>query len=158
MNTYNTPSGYNNIYTISTGYNNIYTISMHYLLSNNKIMNMSSHISNINFNVKKNKKIVKVTILNNLDIFCYENIKKLVILDTINRDNFISYEIEFEEFETSVDQNNILTGILTFNIIDKYTNFKLTEMDLSSLSKEHRNLIKKELRNASLKDITKDLE
>lgn len=154
MNTYNT----NNIYTISTGYNNIYTISMHYLLSNNKIMNMSSHISNINFNVKKNKKIVKVTILNNLDIFCYENIKKLVILDTINRDNFISYEIEFEEFETSVDQNNILTGILTFNIIDKYTNFKLTEMDLSSLSKEHRNLIKKELRNASLKDITKDLE
>lgn len=158
MNTYNTPSGYNNIYTISTGYNNIYTISMHYLLSNNKIMNMSSHISNINFNVKKNKKIVKVTILNNLDIFCYENIKKLVILDTINRDNFISYEIEFEEFETSVDQNNILTGILTFNVIDKYTNFKLTEMDLSSLSKEHRNLIKKELRNASLKDITKDLE
>lgn len=151
MNTYNTLSGYNNIYTPIS-------ISMHYLLSNNKIMNMSSHISNINFNVKKNKKIVKVTISNNLDIFCYENIKKLVILDTINRDNFISYEIEFEEFETSVDQNNILTGILTFNIIDKYTNFKLTEMDLSSLSKEHRNLIKKELRNASLKDITKDLE
>jgi len=148
-------------YTTNYTYTSPMNTSVHYLLSENKIMNISAHISNINFNVKKNKQIVKITISNNLDLFCYENIKKLVILDTINRNNFISYDIEFEKFETSFSssalENNILTGVLTFNILDKYKNFQLTEMSLSSLNEDHRNLIKKELRNASLRNITKDL-
>lgn len=144
-------------YTTNYTYTSPMNTSVHYLLSENKIMNISSHISNINFNIKKHKQKVRITISNNLDIFCYENIKKLIILDAINKDNFISYDIEFEKFETYIDPSDTFTGILTFSIINKYTNFKLTEMDLNSLNKEHRNLIKKELRSASLKNITKDL-
>jgi len=148
-----------NITTYATNYT--YTspmnTSVHYLLSENKIMKISNYITNVNFRIKKDRQRVKETITNNIDIFCYEGIKKIITLDSINKDNFISYDIEFNKFETYIDQNNILTGILTFDIIDKYTNFKLTEMDLTSLNKEHKNLIKKELRSASLKNITKDL-